>query len=399
MSRTQAELLERARGRGRRALRRPPARAWAGQGAWDNSALRCRPPPLTLADFDFALPPELIAQHPAPERSGSRLLDGSGAEPVDRRLPRAAGAAAPGRPARRQRHPGREGAPARRQGERRRGRGAGRAGRAGPTRPGPRAGEQAAASGQQAALRRRVRRRGRSAAAGRDGSLFVLRFPDEPYALLERHGHVPLPPYIRHADDARRRGALPDRVRRPRRRRRRADGGAPFRRSRCSPCWQRSASQRTAITLPRRRRHLPAGAQATISPATSCTASATRSAIDAVEAIVAARARGGRVVAVGTTSLRALEAAALRVPRRQRPGAGARRDRPLHHARLRLSCRRPPAHQLPSAQEHPADAGLRLSPATSASGRSTATRSPARYRFFSYGDAMLLAREDAVHGG
>ena len=30
----------------------------------------------TVADFDFALPPELIAQHPVPERSASRLLDG-----------------------------------------------------------------------------------------------------------------------------------------------------------------------------------------------------------------------------------------------------------------------------------------------------------------------------------
>src|SRR5262249_14917330 len=38
----------------------------------------------TLSDFDFALPPELIAQHPAPERSASRLLDGTGAQPVDR---------------------------------------------------------------------------------------------------------------------------------------------------------------------------------------------------------------------------------------------------------------------------------------------------------------------------
>ena len=38
----------------------------------------------TLGDFDFALPPELIAQHPAAERSGSRLLDGTGADPVDR---------------------------------------------------------------------------------------------------------------------------------------------------------------------------------------------------------------------------------------------------------------------------------------------------------------------------
>jgi S-adenosylmethionine:tRNA ribosyltransferase-isomerase len=31
----------------------------------------------TLSDFDFTLPPKLIAQHPAPERSGSRLLDGT----------------------------------------------------------------------------------------------------------------------------------------------------------------------------------------------------------------------------------------------------------------------------------------------------------------------------------
>lgn len=38
----------------------------------------------TLGDFDFALPPELIAQHPAAQRSGSRLLDGTSAPPVDR---------------------------------------------------------------------------------------------------------------------------------------------------------------------------------------------------------------------------------------------------------------------------------------------------------------------------
>uniref|UniRef100_UPI004047E177 tRNA preQ1(34) S-adenosylmethionine ribosyltransferase-isomerase QueA n=1 Tax=Limnohabitans sp. TaxID=1907725 RepID=UPI004047E177 len=38
----------------------------------------------TLSDFDFELPPELIAQHPATERSGSRLLDGSSATVVDR---------------------------------------------------------------------------------------------------------------------------------------------------------------------------------------------------------------------------------------------------------------------------------------------------------------------------
>jgi S-adenosylmethionine:tRNA ribosyltransferase-isomerase len=41
-------------------------------------------PNYCLSDFDFSLPPDLIAQHPAPERSGSRLLDGTGNTPVDR---------------------------------------------------------------------------------------------------------------------------------------------------------------------------------------------------------------------------------------------------------------------------------------------------------------------------
>ena len=44
------------------------------------------PRAFTTSDFDFALPPDLIAQHPAPERTGSRLLDGSGDAPVDRRF-------------------------------------------------------------------------------------------------------------------------------------------------------------------------------------------------------------------------------------------------------------------------------------------------------------------------
>ena len=38
----------------------------------------------TLSDFDFELPEALIAQHPATERSGSRLLDGSRSAPVNR---------------------------------------------------------------------------------------------------------------------------------------------------------------------------------------------------------------------------------------------------------------------------------------------------------------------------
>ncbi len=38
----------------------------------------------TTADFDFELPPELIAQHPAAQRRGSRLLDGRSGQMQDR---------------------------------------------------------------------------------------------------------------------------------------------------------------------------------------------------------------------------------------------------------------------------------------------------------------------------
>ena len=40
----------------------------------------------TLADFDYVLPPELIAQFPLPIRSASRLLDGRTSQPVDRQF-------------------------------------------------------------------------------------------------------------------------------------------------------------------------------------------------------------------------------------------------------------------------------------------------------------------------
>ncbi|HET6719839.1 MAG TPA: tRNA preQ1(34) S-adenosylmethionine ribosyltransferase-isomerase QueA [Rhodocyclaceae bacterium] len=43
-------------------------------------------PSLSLSDFDFALPPELIAQHPLPERTGSRLLQLAGGQLHDRQF-------------------------------------------------------------------------------------------------------------------------------------------------------------------------------------------------------------------------------------------------------------------------------------------------------------------------
>ena len=155
---------------------------------------------LTLSDFDFALPRELIAQHPARERSAARLLDAS-TEPA------------------RDRH----------------------------VRDLPellRAGDLLVVNdtavikarlfgvktsgGAVEALVERIETDGTVLAqvraskspkagavirfasafdaqvlgrAGSDESLFRLRFPGEPLALLERHGHVPLPPYIERADE------------------------------------------------------------------------------------------------------------------------------------------------------------------------------------------------------
>ena len=45
-----------------------------------------QPLPYSLSDFDYALPPELIAQYPLAERSASRLLDGRGDVAQDRRF-------------------------------------------------------------------------------------------------------------------------------------------------------------------------------------------------------------------------------------------------------------------------------------------------------------------------
>ena len=161
--------------------------------------------PLRLADFDFALPPELIAQHPAPERSASRLLDATGPQRVDRVF--------------------RELPALLRAGDllvfndtkvikaRLRGRKA--------TGGAVEALVERVLPGHEVWAHLRASKSPRPGAAvhfesacgerftaevlgraGPDDSLFHLRFPDEPLALLERCGHVPLPPYITHADGA-----------------------------------------------------------------------------------------------------------------------------------------------------------------------------------------------------
>ena len=262
----------------------------------------------TLSDFDFALPPELIAQHPAPERSGSRLLDGTGASPVDRVFRDLAGLLQRGdllvfndtRVIK-----------ARLLGVK----ASGGAVEALVERVLPnhevlahlRASKSPKAGG-------RVRFAGTFDAEvlGRGGpqaSLFHLRFPSDPFALLEQHGHVPLPPYITHADTA--------------------DDESRYQTV--------FAAKPGAVAAPTAALHFDAALLAQLKEHGVATANVTlhvgagtfqpvrtenlsehtmhsewfevRDAT--VQAIKRTRAAGGRIVAVGTTTLRALESAAL----------------------------------------------------------------------------------------
>ena len=268
----------------------------------------------TLADFDFSLPPELIAQHPAAERSGSRLLDGRarGEPPVDRIFRELPGLL-------------REGdllvfndtkvIKARLLGEKPTG-GAVEA-LVERVLPGSERGVfevwahlRASKSPKPGGL---VRFAGAFDAevlgrAGPEDSLFHLRFPGDPLVLLERHGHVPLPPYITHEDNAEDEAryqtvfaAKPGAVAAP-------TAALHFDESVLAALQARGV-QRAAVTL-----HVGAG---TFQPVRVDNITEHRMhsewfevSATTVAAIAATKAAGGRVVAVGTTTLRALESAA-----------------------------------------------------------------------------------------
>ncbi len=259
----------------------------------------------TVSDFDFALPPELIAQHPAAERSASRLLDGRSTPPVDRifrELPALLDA--------------RDllvfndtqVVKARLFGEKPTGgklelliervlEGRDVAAHMKVSKKPPVGTVLAMAGGFSATLRGRW--------PDADGPLFHFELSDDPYTLMAQHGHVPLPPYITHsdsADDAQRYQTVfarnPGAVAAP-------TAALHFDEPLLAALDARGI-QRASVTL-----HVGAG---TFQPMKTETIAehrmhSERYAIPpaTVAAIEACRARGGRVLAVGTTTVRTLE--------------------------------------------------------------------------------------------
>jgi S-adenosylmethionine:tRNA ribosyltransferase-isomerase len=163
---------------------------------------------LQLSDFDFDLPPELIAQHPAPERSRSRLLDGRQSAPVDRIFHTLPDLLAPNDllvfndtqviKARLWGHkptggqvellvervlPDLHGEPPHQV-----------VAHMKVSKKPPAGTTLRMAGGFEATLLGRW--------PDEQGALFRLALSDSPYDLMAAHGHVPLPPYITHADDA-----------------------------------------------------------------------------------------------------------------------------------------------------------------------------------------------------
>ncbi len=338
----------------------------------------------TLQDFDFELPDALIAQHPTAERSASRLLDGRSNSPADRRFAELPDLLEPGdllvfndtQVVKARLY-----------------------------------GQKASGGRLELLIERVLNGDGRTVAAhmkvskkpltgavlqmdggftatllGRwpnaDGPLYQFALSDDAYALMAAHGHVPLPPYITHedsADDERRYQTVfaknPGAVAAP-------TAALHFDEAVLARLEARGIA-RASVTL-----HVGAG---TFQPVKAENISdhvmhferfevpgATQ------EAIAACKARGGRVVAVGTTTVRALES----------------------HAKFGDACNDTNIFITPGFDfkvvdllltnfHLPKSTLMMLVSALSGHAHIMALYRHAvaeRYRFFSYGDCMLLAR-------
>ncbi|MFM2120225.1 MAG: tRNA preQ1(34) S-adenosylmethionine ribosyltransferase-isomerase QueA [Pseudomonadota bacterium] len=372
-----------------------------------------------LADFDFELPPALIAQHPLPERSASRLLD---AREVNARSPAWSDRVFRDLPGLLQAGDLLVFNDTRVIKARLHGRKASGGGvealveRVLPAADGrhevwahlrasksPRAGQTVyfTAPGLPDLAAEVLGR------CGPENGLFHLRLPGEALALLERYGHVPLPPYITHADDAEdeRRyqtvfARAPGAVAAP-------TAALHFDTGVLASLAKRGV-QTAHVTL-----HVGAGTFQPVRVEHIAEHQMHSEWFEVPEAtaaaIAATRARSGRVVAVGTTTLRALESAALAAAQAGRDGevATGARDTAIFITpgfQFRV------ADLLVTNFHLPKSSLLMLVAAFIGHAPMQALYAHAiaqGYRFFSYGDAMLLqratgllqCRTEAVPGG
>jgi len=340
---------------------------------------------LRLADFDYPLPPELIAQQPTAERARSRLLVVQGATLADHRFDELPALLAAGdllvmndtrvlhaRLYGRKESGGRVEVLIERIVDERSALAQLRASKS--PRPGTRLWLEDAFAVE---------------VGERQGEFWSLYFPDDALTLVERHGRLPLPPYIdRDAvkyDEtryqtvyARHYGSVAA-----------PTAGLHFDEALLGRL--RAAGIELAfVTL-----HVGAG---TFQPVRVDDIRAHRMHSErwalpqqTVDAIAATRARGGRVIAVGTTTLRTLESSALLHDGELRAGSGETDLFITPGFRFRVADLLITNFHLPKStllMLTAAFAGLTFIQAAYAHAVAQ------RYRFFSYGDATLLYRHD-----
>ena len=225
---------------------------------------------------------------------------------------------------------------------------------------------------------------------GREGEFYQLRFPGDAIELIERHGRLPLPPYIERA------AASPDEERYQ----------TVFARERGSVAAPTAGLHFDALLLERLRNngigiahvtlHVGAGTfqPVRVQDLSQHSMHTERYHVPqaTTEAIAATKQRGGRVVAVGTTSLRTLESAANE-DGSVKVGAGETALFVTPGYKFRV------VDVLITNFHLPKSTLLML---VSAFGGLDNIRAAYRhaidtgYRFFSYGDAMLIHRHDEI---
>ncbi len=344
----------------------------------------------TVSDFDFDLPDALIAQTPALERTASRLLDGLNPQPVDRTFKDLPDLLQPGdllvfnntKVIKARLY------------------GAKLSGGA------VEALVERVLPGQEVLAHLRASKSPKPGSTvrfaeafdakvlgrcGPDGGMFHLRFDGDPLTLLQAHGHVPLPPYITHSDtaeDERRYQSVfasqPGAVAAP---------TASLHFDEALLDQLRSRGIHTAeVTL-----HVGAGTFQPVRTENLAEHKMHSEWFDVPEAtaqaIAAAKARGGRVVCVGTTSLRAVESAALNAPVGQWVQVGSRDTDIFITPGFQFKV----VDVLLTNFHLPKSTLMMLVSALAGFDHIRTLYGHAiaqGYRFFSYGDAMLIQRTD-----